>query len=681
MKRFTTIALVVLVALATLIVPASAANSVEVRGTVYNGSSLDNIIATSAAGNDTLKSAYIEMTPQTFAGFFYDIDDDTSTESLKIYNYTATDGDLVDGRTISKNGVVYNTSIALVNYSSPNLLGQYNVLGLFAEKYIPLKDTTPDKLGKLLLDEDQKYTLRTGSALDLGDGYAVTAKQVDVDGKKVWMELTKDGEFVEDEVLDLTNGAQTWDYQRDGVAGEDDVSVFKVNVTDVFQGQVDSLAVIDGVWLMDYSNILEIQTDDTFGDLKVKTVGTNYLTLKNDNSITLTKNKKVSIAEGLYFQTADSDDVRFFLMKEYTAAGTYDVRGSVSTGTGGATPVTSWDYSNFAGFFYDLDDNISTEVLTILQPTVSSSSRTIDKDNLTYTTTIASVDYASPNLLGQYDVLGLFAEKYIPLKSTTPDKLGKLLLDEDQKYTLRTGSALDLGDGYAVTAKQVDVDGKKVWMELTKDGEFVEDEVLDLTNGAQTWDYQRDGVAGEDDVSVFKVNVTDVFQGQVDSLAVIDGVWLMDYSSILEIQTDDTFGDMKVKTVGTSSLTLKNDNSITLTKNKDIDIAEGMKFKTADSDTLRFYPFVEKTIGESTTGTTTEPTVTEPTTEQPTENVTEQPTENVTEQPTTEQPTTEQPTTEQPTTNDTGTEQPSPGFEAVFAVAGLLAVAYLVRRN
>ncbi|MDK2825435.1 MAG: hypothetical protein PWQ44_611, partial [Methanolobus sp.] len=254
MKRFTTIALVVLVALATLMVPASAANSVEVRGTVYNGSSLDNIIATPAAGNDTPSSYYIEMTPQTFAGFFYDIDDDTSTESLKIYNHTTTDGDLVDGRTISKNGVVYNTSIALVNYSSPNLLGQYNVLGLFAEKYIPLKDTTPDKLGKLLLDEDQKYTLRTGSALDLGDGYAVTAKQVDVDGKKVWMELTKDGEFVEDEVLDLTDSdGETWDYQRDGVAGEDDVSVFKVNVTDVFQGQVDSLAVIDGVWLMDYS--------------------------------------------------------------------------------------------------------------------------------------------------------------------------------------------------------------------------------------------------------------------------------------------------------------------------------------------------------------------------------------------------------------------------------------------
>jgi PGF-CTERM protein len=35
---------------------------------------------------------------------------------------------------------------------------------------------------------------------------------------------------------------------------------------------------------------------------------------------------------------------------------------------------------------------------------------------------------------------------------------------------------------------------------------------------------------------------------------------------------------------------------------------------------------------------------------------------------------------EAPVTNQTA-DEPAPGFEAVFAVAGLLAVAYLVRRN
>ncbi|WP_235283081.1 S-layer protein domain-containing protein, partial [Methanosarcina mazei] len=33
--------------------------------------------------------------------------------------------------------------------------------------------------------------VRTGEQLDLGEGYAIEAKQVDVDGEKVWLEFTK----------------------------------------------------------------------------------------------------------------------------------------------------------------------------------------------------------------------------------------------------------------------------------------------------------------------------------------------------------------------------------------------------------------------------------------------------------------------------------------------------------
>ncbi len=67
-------------------------------------------------------------------------------------------------------------------------------------------------------------------------------------------------------------------------------------------------------------------------------------------------------------------------------------------------------------------------------------------------------------------------------------------------------------------------------------------------------------------------------------------------------------------------------------------------------------------------------------TEQPTETPTETPTEVPTEQPT-ETPT-EVPTTPPTTATPTPTEGPeTPGFEVFFAVAGLLAVAYLLRRR
>ncbi|AKB28953.1 hypothetical protein MSSIT_2234 [Methanosarcina siciliae T4/M] len=62
------------------------------------------------------------------------------------------------------------------------------MIGFGAQKFIPLKPDRADKLAMLVLDSDDKYTLRTGEILDLGEGYILEAKQVDVDGEKVWLE-------------------------------------------------------------------------------------------------------------------------------------------------------------------------------------------------------------------------------------------------------------------------------------------------------------------------------------------------------------------------------------------------------------------------------------------------------------------------------------------------------------
>jgi S-layer protein (TIGR01567 family) len=629
-----TTAVVALMLMVLAIVPASAATSVEIRSSVFTGSA--------------------ELNATNFAGFYYDLDDNIATETMTV-NVTGT-------RTVAQNALEYNTSIEAVDYASGNLNGQYNVMGLFAEKYIPLADDTPDKLSKLLLDADQKYTLRTGTALQLPGGYALTAKQIDVEGNKVWMEFTKDGEFIEDEILDVSNGTVVWTYEADDIAGEDDVVVMRVAVTNVFQGQVDSLAVIDGVWLMDYENVLELETEDKFDKLEVSTIGSDYLLLRNPSSITLTADKTISIAQGMSFKVADnSTSLRYYVMKVFTAPGTYEIRGEVATGS------KTWTATNFAGFYYDLDDNISTETMTVNV----TGTRTIAQNALEYNTSIEAVDYASGNLNGQYNVMGLFAEKYIPLADDTPDKLSKLLLDADQKYTLRTGTALQLPGGYALTAKQIDVEGNKVWMEFTKDGEFIEDEILDVSNGTVVWTYEADDIAGEDDVVVMRVAVTNVFQGQVDSLAVIDGVWLMDYENVLEIETEDKFDKLEVSTIGSDYLLLRNPNSITLTADKTISIAQGMSFKVADNSTaLRYYPFATLTIEGDDVTEPDEPGVEEPGVEEP-----------GVEEPGVEEPGVEEPGVEEPGVEEPTPEEPTPGFEAIFAVAGLLAVAYLVRRN
>ncbi|MDK2893053.1 PGF-CTERM sorting domain-containing protein, partial [Methanohalophilus sp.] len=134
----------------------------------------------------------------------------------------------------------------------------------------------------------------------------------------------------------------------------------------------------------------------------------------------------------------------------------------------------------------------------------------------------------------------------------------------------------------------------------------------------------------------------------------------------------------RTESSSTEYLKYYNTDDISLDEDETIHIAGEMYFKTADNSDLRYYPFVEMTIeGEETT----QPDEEEETDEE------EQVTDNETEgNDTIETPVDETPDeTEEPPVEDEGNETtdewPVPGFEAIFAVAGLLAVAYLVRRN
>ncbi|MDY0246336.1 MAG: S-layer protein SlmA [Methanosarcina mazei] len=668
MKRFAAVSLAALMLLTVFASAASAADVIEIRGPVYNGSDINNIIDTYGENN----ALTIDATK--FAAFYYDIDDNVTTETLSILAVPGTEGNV-----IGEGGIVYETTIQQVDYEFYRPAAgwsNYSLIGFFAEKYIPINPDKADKLAKLVLDSDDKYTIRTGEQLDLGEGYSIEAKQVDVDGEKVWLEFTKDGEFVDDEIISVVSGSDnTWEVELDDIQDEDDVVVLRVHVNQVFQGAVDSIAQIEGLWLIDYTNAMKIESDDEFGNLDNVKINGDTLTITNEDTFTLTRDDEEEIAEGLFFKTADDTRaLRFYAMKQITEPGTYEIRGEVAEGD------FSWDATNFAGFFYDVNDDVSTESLTV---TGLNGGNVIPEGGLVYETTIQMVDYeySKPSVgWDQFPVLGFFAEEYIPINADKADKLAKLVLDSDDKYTIRTGEQLDLGEGYAIEAKQVDVDGEKVWLEFTKDGEFVDDEIISVVSGSDnTWEVELDDIQDEDDVVVLRVHVNQVFQGAVDSIAQIEGIWLIDYANAMKIESDDEFGDLDNVKINGATLTITNEDTFTLTRDDEVEIGQGMFFKVADTaaSDLRYYPFVEKTIdGEVVDDDEDDDNVTEPVdndteVEEPTEEPTEGPTEEPTEGPTTEEP------TEEPTEAD-GT---TPGFGVVLGLVGLLAVVYLVRRN
>ena len=672
MKRFAASALAALMLLTVFASAAIAADTtpqavsvVEIRGPVFNGSSLSDILANTAYGD----GSSITMDANKFAAFFYDINNNVTTEKLSIKKTTDT-----TGNTIGKNALEYSTKIGFTSYKYKGAnWGNYSVLGFFADKYIPLKPGQADKLAKLVMDSKDKYTLKTGDKLDLGSNYSLTAKQVDVDGKKVWLELDHDGQYVDDKVVDTTSGDATWTDTHDKVQGEDDVQIFKVHVSSVFQGAVDSVAQIEGMWLIDYVNAIKISTSDEYGKLNDVSINGDTISISNKDTFSLSRDSDQEIGQGLYFRVADSDALRFYAFKQITDPGVYEIRGTVATG------AQTWNADSFAGFFYDLNKNVKTEQMSV----TNLQGRVIQKDGLQYSTTIQNVGYKYKQgswANATYPVIGFFAQKYVPLKPLQADKLAKLVMDSKDKYTLKTGEKLDLGSGYSLTAKQVDVDGKKVWLELDKDGQYVDDKVVDTTSGDATWTDTHDKVQGEDDVQIFKVHVSSVFQGAVDSVAQIEGMWLIDFANAIKISTSDEYGKLNDVSINGDTLSIQNKDTFSLTRDSDQEIGQGMYFKVADSDTLRYYPYVQVTLGNVTTptpGSTTNNTSLPPMVN----NTSLPPVATGNETPTTTETTVTGTTPGAPAANNT-TTKPSPGgFDVLPAIFGLLVVVYLVRRN
>ncbi len=333
-----------------------------------------------------------------------------------------------------------------------------------------------------------------------------------------------------------------------------------------------------------------------------------------------------------------------------------EIRGEI------AVDDIKYDYANFAGFWYDLDKDQSSETMNV---TTTGVTRTIAEGALVYTCTPQMVKYKNSDLnttYGKYKIIGFLANKYICYDNRT-DQLVKLLINwgSSSKMILTMDDPMELPAGYMLSAQEIDLQGDRVWLKLYKDGNEIDNGIVD---GGDTYTYED-----EDDVLLFSCKIDTVFRGTDSNMVVVKFVFLRS-DTILDIDGGDTFGVMEVK--GTSgSIVLKNDETITLDEDSEVEIMDGLYFKVADSTTLRYY--LAKTVSLVCPECPDCPELEErppcPDCPDP------EPCPECPECPTPTPPATEP-------NDDTGNGgQTTPGFEAVFVIAGLLVVGYLVLKQ
>jgi len=582
--------MIVLIALATCVfaLPASA-ETIEIRGAVVELTAI--------------QSSAIIWDAYNFAGFWYDPDDDLMTETLTIANDTLTPSTF--DRTIDVDCLTYQTCsvsqhYALYSNEGLTVAGDagYYIEGWMGQRYVAI-DGRADKLCKLLVEFEygDKKTLATGEAWDLGGGFSLEAIQIDPAGDKVWFCLSKDGLELDSEVI---SAGGVYTYTAD-IGGEDDVPVFSCYVYAVFRGTDTNIVQIKYVFLID-DVVLVINTGDTYGIMEATIATASTIVLENDETVLdLDAGTVKCIMGDMYFKIADDDTaIRFYPFVEHTTPGTYEIRGTVQNLAGPQSSAIAWNAYNFAGFWYDPDDDLMTETLTIADGTLSTFDRTIEVDCLTYQTCSVYRQYALYSNEGLtvagdagYYIEGWMGQRYVAIDGRA-DGLCEPLVEFEygDKKTLATGEAWDMGGGFLLEAKQIDLEGNKVWFCLSKNGRELDSEVV---SAGGVYTYTAD-IGGEYDVPVFSCYVDAIFRET--NTTTIKYVFLID-DAVLEINIGDEFGVMEVRAVSSIQVTLKNGDSSIVLNHDTIEhiMGDTYYFKTADdASVIRFHPFVERTI-------------------------------------------------------------------------------------
>jgi S-layer protein (TIGR01567 family) len=541
--------------------------------------------------NGNMSSDYYIWDGRSFSGFYYDLDTGDTSESMNISNI---------GRNIDEGDIEYSTHPIDADFEFDDW-GSYDVIGFMAQKYFAgytdnssiddvdeLSLMSEGILAKVLLDTDDGGTFNSGSSFPLEEGYAINVQEVDVDGDTVWISLTKDGDEVDEGFL---SAGDTYVYDKD-LDKVDDVPIIIVHFEEVFSGRTAAAVVVDGIFQIsdDYE---EIEDGDEFDEMEITNVNEDTIVMENSDDVNLDDGDIIELMGNLNIIVADDSDLRFAPYVDMSEPGTYELRGTIATE---ADSTFTWTPLNFEGFYYDIDEGLSSESLTFTY----SGSRNLEDDDVTYTTKPVEVEFENDDW-GKYQVIGFMADKYFAgytedtniddvdeLSVMSEGQLSKVLIDDDDERSISMGSSLILEEGYAINIKEVDVDGDSVWLELTKDGDEVDDAFLSSNE-----DYVYDDDVGDvEDLPLIIVHFNNVFSGRESSAVFIEGIFQIS-DEYVEIEEGDDYDSMTIDDVNDDEIVMELEDDIDLDEDDTIELMGDIQIQVADDDTLRYYPFIE----------------------------------------------------------------------------------------
>jgi len=576
------------------------ANGMEIRGPVA----------------EVVDGATYSLGSQDFAGFYYDLDEDVGDERLSL---------LISNGEIEASEAVYATRAQEepIEFSA---WGSRWTIGFLGEAHFAgyssghLSDESggeillrDERIAKVLIDDDEERTIERDVPLRLEEGYKLAVEEVDPEGEKVSLELFKDGDRVDSAVVELSseNGTSpggTYLYKRP--VGGEDVVFIAVHFKNAFSSGGDFLVTVDGLWQISDETV-RIREGDRWGEMTVEDVDPDEMTLtmtNEDRTIGFSRGRSRLLLGDIGIKTADQDDVedavnastgrpenplRFWIYREIEEPGSYEVRGRPGEVVDGST--WTWNSTSFGGFYYDLDEGLGDESITLK----------IADGGLEEDTGAVYVargerkgmefegwgDFWTIAFQGEAQFAG-YADGLLSDESEEPNQLAeeqlvKVLIDDERRETFDTDSPLGLEDGYKLALESVDEGGEKVSLALFKEGVLMDSQVIEPSRAGadlldETYLYKR-RVGGADDMVVIAVHFRSAFSAGDDGFAEVDAIWQIS-DETASVEEGDEYGDMTVQDVdpGTMTISMANEEELVLRPDDDLPLLGDIRIRTAD---------------------------------------------------------------------------------------------------
>lgn len=521
-----------------------------------------------------VEDGVVEWNQQSFSGFAA-----TGSESLKfnISNEQANAGD-----------ASYKTSIYEKSFAHREW-GQYLSLSFLGREYfvgypedcriaesMNLLSLNNGSLGEILIDSSERYTIASDEELPLQDGYSLRLSDAE-DGVKV--SLYKERTLVDCQIL-----LPPADFVYKSSMGCENAIYIAVGIEANARLLPKSYYTVKGLFQL--SEELEpIYQGMDFAEMQISEISEGGIELKNQGEFNLSRGRIFELMEGIMVRTSENNATfnQLCIYRNSTDKDIPEIRGEI------ASESFSWNPRNFAGFDYDMNEDLGREEIIT----------TIDDGNIlgvVYTTESQqkSFDFAE---WGKYDAISFLGGRCLAgyeqdsLLGVDSDsvmnfgKIGWILLDSSEPFLIADGSELILEED-VMARFFIDRSCNSTLIELFKNGEMIDRDYFQIPN---TYKYKKIFEESNDGATVLAIHIAEIDCSGKNVL--VNGIFQIS-EDLIDVGEGYYFDKMEVCAIyGGSefSIEMHNQDRIILGENLDTVLAGNYYIKSIDGTPLKYY--------------------------------------------------------------------------------------------